>query len=455
MEKSRSLKGMSAIFLLFILIYVVACMRVLCYNKQSCKKEVRFVDCFSVLNYQGSKKNLLEFIHKNTADYIRPGASILDIFSGTCSVGYSFKRTHRVFANDSELYSYVISTALLHSYQFESERVLEKLKADYQTNRKAFRKKYIELEEQEQSYLKEENTAALIKLYGTIPTVWNGTLSAASSGHPNYELFVSYYAGTYFGLRQAMEIDSLRYAIEAYREDALFYPMLTALFYAMKECVFSKDGHMAQPLDPENNQNKLLIRRKRSVVTCFCEKLRAFASPDFVNTDRDNRVYQLNFEELLKREEIKREIDFIYADPPYTDMQYSRYYHLLNTVVSYGYPALTKSREGYTKGLYTEGRFQSQLSTKSTCLKSFGQLIDFAGGNRKNLAVSFAYPKDTAKQKTDRYVMSIDDLTAACRESFGTRHVEVVSLDYAHSNNRNSKPKKVLEYLILCRGDRG
>ena len=413
------------------------------------------MDYFSVLNYQGSKKNLLEFIHKNTASYIRPETSVLDIFSGTCSVGYSFKREHRVFANDSELYAYVISAALLQSYAFDCEEILAQIQKGYRLNEQKFRKEFIALEEKEQAALSEDNMTALIELYASVPTVWSDPLFSISPVHPNYELFTSYYAGTYFGLRQAMAIDSLRYAIEAFRGDTVFYPLLTALFYAMKECVFSKDGHMAQPLDLNNNRTKLSVQRKKSVFSSFCEKFKAFSSSAFVNTAMDNRIYHMNFEELLKRDEIINEVGFIYADPPYTDMQYSRYYHLLNTVVKYDYPALTQNGGKYTKGLYTVGRFQSQLSAKSTCLDSFRHLIDFASANRKNLAVSFAYPKDVKKQKTDRYVMSIDDLTAACRESFGTRYVEAASLDYSHSNNRNSAPKKVLEYLILCKGDRG
>lgn len=53
----------------------------------------------------------------------------------------------------------------------------------------------------------------------------------------------------------------------------------------------------------------------------------------------------MNFEDLLKQDDIKNNVSFIYADPPYTDMQYSRYYHLLNIVAKYDYPAPTKTPE--------------------------------------------------------------------------------------------------------------
>ena len=83
-----------------------------------------YMDHFSVLNYQGSKKNLLEFIHQNVASYIEPDSTLLDIFAGTCSVGYSYKRDYTIYANDSELYSYIISTALLGTYEEDPQKIL-------------------------------------------------------------------------------------------------------------------------------------------------------------------------------------------------------------------------------------------------------------------------------------------------------------------------------------------
>ena len=75
-----------------------------------------------------------------------------------------------------------------------------------------------------------------------------------------------------------------------------------------------------------------------------------------------------------------------------------------------------------------------------------------ANAYNKNLAISFAYPADVTKQKTDRYVMSIDDIKDSCSKEFGATNVEIATLNYSHSNNRNKAPKKVIEYLILCNG---
>lgn len=411
------------------------------------------MDCFSVLNYQGSKKNLLEFIHQNASSYIREGSAILDIFAGTCSVGYSYKREYPVYANDSELYSYIISTALLGTYNEDCSKITEQIEEYFQININKFSKNTKENQLREQELLSDsENILHLADYYSKLPTVWNnGVLLNAE--HKNFELFTVYYSNSYFGLKQSMEIDSLRYAIEKFKNTNLFFPLMTSLFFAMKECVFSKDGHMAQPLSFIGNKSKLFNVRNKSVFDIFKEKFRSFFSDGFVNCSNGNKTYNMDFESLIKQEDIINDVGFIYADPPYTDMQYSRYYHLLNIAAKYDYPHPTKISGKYTKGLYTENRFQSKLSAKSTCLTAFNNLVAFAGNYNKNLAVSFAYPVDLENQKTDRYVMSVEDIKNSCIKEFGVKNVESAQLNYSHSNNRNKAQKKVVEYLILCNGN--
>ena len=143
--------------------------------------EVIFLDHFSVLNYQGSKKNLIDFIHENTKNIISPEKTILDIFAGTCSVGYSYKRTNSVFANDSELYSYIISRALLNSnysnYSNYSNTV-ERLLFFYYQNQDKHRSVYKDLGHRENDIINENNNNDnLIELYNVVPTIWdNGDL---------------------------------------------------------------------------------------------------------------------------------------------------------------------------------------------------------------------------------------------------------------------------------------
>jgi adenine-specific DNA-methyltransferase len=408
------------------------------------------MDQFTILNYQGSKKNLIDFIHSNTDLYIDKSKAILDIFSGTCSIGYSFKSRNVVYANDSELYSYHISKALLGKRPQRPEHEVKDILDTYIN--KNFQKLNIELGNFnliEKRALNEGSVENLCEIYTDYPTIWSGKHKKINE--QIYHLFSTYYAGTYFGIEQAFYIDSIRYAIDYFANTELFSIMIASLFYAIKESVFAKDGHMAQPLDPLKNSKKLLQQRIKKIDELFWNKVLEFYSSKFIDTNNLNRVYNLDFRDLLKKEEIRENVGFIYADPPYTDMQYSRYYHLLNVLAKYDYPKPSTIHGKYTKGLYTENRFQSVLSQKGSSLKNFRTLIEYSKLNKINIAISFAYPANPSQQKTDRYVMTIDEIIKVCSEICSAKNVDVTSIEYTHSNNRNSEAKKVREYLVLSK----
>ena len=126
------------------------------------------MDILTVLNYQGSKKNLLEFIHKSLSFYIDDNDIILDIFSGTASVAYSYKRTNTVYANDVEIYASTVAKALLGNQL--PQYVVEDIKSDYDaiisTNT------YQEWIYNEDLFVQEGNLDKLLQLYDEIPTVW-------------------------------------------------------------------------------------------------------------------------------------------------------------------------------------------------------------------------------------------------------------------------------------------
>lgn len=422
-------------------------------------------DTFTILNYQGSKKNLLEFINKNIKNYIDEKKAILDICCGTASVAYSLKRNNIVYANDSELYATVIAKALL---QFNDRHLWSQIKNEfYNTYRKNYQK-LIDIfklyYKSEEVALEQSDTKMLKEVYNKFPTIWSGKkfdyyenkiksiedLKKYKNEIP-FMLFTTYYSTTYFGIKQSMEIDSIRYAIEEINNESIKYMLLSSLYYAMKECVFSKDGHMAQPLDINLNESKMFKTREKSVYNSFTNKLMEFSEDSFIVNKRENKVFNMEMMDIIKMEEIRDEVGFIYADPPYTDMQYSRYYHLLNTVTLYDYDKISLNNGTVSKGLYREKRFQSPLSQKSKAKDQTELLFKFCKENQINLGFSFAYPRDPEKQPVNRYTMSIDSIIDLAIRIFGKEKVQILTEEYEHSNNRNANTKKVLEYLILCK----
>lgn len=429
--------------------------------------EIDKIDTFTVLNYQGSKKNLLEFIYDNVSSYLDPKKAFLDIFAGTSSVGYAFKRDHCVYSNDAEHYASIIARALIQNNErIDIESTLKEIQFHFNDNFNRLLDAFHDSYFKEQEALENKDFEKLKELYKHYPVIWKeqvqgdnfyfykGMITSINDLRENknnvpYMLFTTYYAQSYYGVCQAMIIDSLRYAIEKY-SIAHYKPiLLTALFYAMKECVFSKDGHMAQPLSIEKNQARLLTTRAKDVYAPFVKKLKEFSSPSFVTNKFDNKVFNSDFKNLFSKGEIKEDVGFIYIDPPYTDMQYSRYYHLLNTVSLYDYPDISLFRGKTSKGIYRQDRFQSDVSKKSKALFEFSHLFSFAKENKMNFAFSFAYPENLLLQASNRYTAAFDDIVFAAEKEYGSNNLKIVSEKYQHSNNRNKDSKKVYEYLIL------
>lgn len=411
----------------------------------------------TILNYQGNKTSLIPFINEHISKYVSAGDTICDIFAGSGSVGAFLKDEHPIISNDVELYSTIISDALLNT-PLKEELILAKkmFMSGLKNNLKSNILPNESIVARERAYILQGENSELIELYNTIPTIWNGIdkniTPAILSNKNRYELFLRYYSGTYFGIEQSISIDSIIQTIHEMECESTKNVLFSCLFYALKETVFSKDGHMAQPLNIKKNMERHIKQRGKNAIDYFLLKLNEFIEKAPIKFKKHkNYIFNCEISKLLENEKFKdKNIKLIYADPPYTDMQYSRYYHILNVAAKYDYPEPTISRGQFTKGLYTEGRNQSELSKKSTARSKLQELFNFCKENQIMLALSYAFPKDKIIQKTDRYTISIEELVSMAKDTFGNKRVQIEEEDYKHANHRNSSTKDVLEYLIIC-----
>ena len=82
------------------------------------------------LNYIGSKHSLLDFLNETIQENIDlNNKTILDVFSGTASVGFNFRKQGlKVISNDLEYYSYIIAYACVKSnYNSKLKNLIKKL----------------------------------------------------------------------------------------------------------------------------------------------------------------------------------------------------------------------------------------------------------------------------------------------------------------------------------------
>lgn len=408
------------------------------------------------INYQGGKGNIIEFIADNISEQNMNDGKILDIFCGSGAVSSALLDKYDVISNDAEIYATTISKALSAFPFFTNFDIQSFVKVIERNFNEIVKDEKLELSiKNEMVFLNNKDLDNIIKLYTEYETVWNSPNKFVPSVMRNankYNLFTRYYAGSYFGIKQAIEIDAIIKAIKdcnSQLKDVLF----ACLFYAIKENVYSRDGHMAQPLNFKTNSTRGFNTRIKSVKDFFLRKLNELIeSSKSQITLKNHQVYNETLENILLNESLIKSVDVIYADPPYTDMQYSRYYHLLNIAVNYDFPEPTLTSKGFTKGLYTEGRFQSPLSQRGSAKKQLLDLVQVAKKYEKTLILSYAYPRNTKNQQTTRYTISIQELIELCSNVFEAENIEVKELEYTHANHRNSEAKLVIEYLIICKG---
>lgn len=404
-----------------------------------CKMSEKYI---TLLNYPGSKKRLIEFISSNIYKYVPEGSKLLDIFSGTSAIGYALKDKYAVCANDAEIYCKCIGEALLKKEGFQKIDK-DKFMDFYNKNMELLMSAFTEYEI-EKKYIVADDMEKLVEFYDSYKNAWQEGFEARDCAS-KYYLFTTYYSNSYFGLCQSMTIDSIRAAIDE-MEDVKSM-LLSALYFAMKEAVFAKDGHMAQPLNVKKDSKRMLRCRKVDILNKFFEKVDEFTSDEFVCSEYEGQATNMTLNQILDDPEYLPAFKAVYADPPYTDMQYSRYFHLLDTVTRYDYPEFSLNRGKVSTGLYREGRFQSPLSQHGKAKNDIERLVERCNENGISLFFSYAYPVDLEKQQSNRYTMAIDDLIAVFKKYYPEVHVE--KEDFKHANNRNSEAKSVYEYLII------
>ena len=132
------------------------------------------MDTIKILNYQGNKSSLMPFISKHLKKYISNDDKICDIFSGSGTVGAFLKNNYDIVANDAELYSYIISSALLNTPTcIELKNLKNIFTQKYNLNLKNLLKLQEEYVAEERFFLEKKDNLSLVDLYSKIPTIWN------------------------------------------------------------------------------------------------------------------------------------------------------------------------------------------------------------------------------------------------------------------------------------------
>jgi adenine-specific DNA-methyltransferase len=349
----------------------------------------------------GSKRllapSIARLIHRS-----HDSATVLDAFAGMCAIGTQLAPRHRVISNDAHAFAAVVARALftapgrrpsrktaqeelLPAFKRNAGRLRDPLARRLDAEKRALLRAERGADWRELRNFTAEDIAVRVprKLHGLIaPSAYR-----AARDRTPYALFSMYFASSYFGVRQAMEIDSLRYAIERAepeRRDVYLY----ALILAVSHCV-AAPGHFAQFFVPRDERNTLFIARmrRRSVVDRFWAAFRALQFPRCLDR-QGNEAYCSDATALLQSLAAGKRVEdlVIYADPPYSRAQYSRYYHVLETLVRYDYPKASG------KGRYRDERFMTDFSRKTQVELAMDEFVEAAAATGAPLYLS--YPRN-------------------------------------------------------------
>lgn len=395
------------------------------------------------ITYMGTKRALASAV-SDVIGHAQHGI-MLDAFSGMCAVGEAVGESRQIWNNDIQVFASKVAQALftsrelplsplscgdIHFDRFKSQEVL--LSRSFSNSLAA-----------EADLLLATSFPAFGRGLTTLQhKLANDTVNCrARSPH----LFATTYAGTFFGVKQSIEIDSIITALRAASAegkigaDGLRWGTI-ALGRALLK-VANSTGHFAQYLKPKRETYRRYIAlRKRSLWAEWLSSLAAFSPIGDAEWRKRNKAFNQDSLSLIPR--LARSnpgVGVIYADPPYTDDQYSRFYHVLETLILYDYPKVTGA------GLYRPARFQTPFSLLSKAPMALLNLIEACANTGADLVMS--YPTDGLASKAGA------DIRAILRKYF--RRVEVCrSMPHKHSTfgaSKGAAQSATTELIYLAR----
>lgn len=335
------------------------------------------------MKYMGSKRTLLE---NGLGDIIlrscEGNSRFIDLFSGTGSVAtYVAKNAEiEVIAVDLQAYSATMSDAILsRTARYRTEDILEiwllnviqKLQ-----NSKLWQqvKKLDGVENKDTNYV--FSARELCQQTSLIGPVWNA------------------YGGYYYSPLQALTFDyMLKYLPVEENERKICH---AAIISAASQCA-AAPGHTAQPFSPSGKGLKYILEAwRKDPIEYFksgVEKIAqefALVKGKGIASDAESFVDHISSD------------DVVFLDPPYSGVQYSRFYHVLETI------ARNKHYEVSGVGRYPsiEERPQSEFSNVGTSKLALERLLKKLA--RTGATLIFTFPeKECSNGLSGKFIIEI------------------------------------------------
>lgn len=387
----------------------------------------------------GTKRALASVVCGLIAGLDRPG-HVADLFSGMGSVAAALAPTQPVLTNDALTFTTAFARSRFTPQRRSSgQAVLRELWPHVQIATKSLRRRYEPLCREEDSAVAAGPDAwKAFMLERTASTTTLPARGVLADHQPaSYKLATTYFSAGYFGTRQAMDLDAIRFAIDA-TDLEVSRDWLLSAWLSAAAAVINTPGHTAQFLKPTTPEVTKRIERQRcrSVWREFAVRLDAIQPVGDSAWRRANRVTAEDALDVISQP-VFGAVGVVYADPPYTKDQYSRYYHVYETLYRYDYPGARGAGRSRPNGFRTGFSLESEV--ESTFKAMAKRIAD------RELPLVLSYPADglLASRNVD-----IKDLL---QTEF--RIVETVELVMDHSTfggSTGSRSKKAVERIYVA-----
>lgn len=393
----------------------------------------------------GTKRALGHVVRTAIQQSSRRGR-VADLFSGMSAIAHELSSRRSVFLNDVMAFPTIFARAnCLENTRRTPATLLPEIYPLFKQHRNTLRRDFADRIEEERSALTAggevlSNWMALAPHVGNSPTYKRmATYSRTASTYKRFRLTTLYFASGYFSTEQAIDFDSLRFALENTRMSQRTAAPIFAVWLATASRVINSPGHSAQFLKASSNRacRRIQSQMSKDVWAAFTELAHDFSPWGSTRWRRGNTVVQGDALKIISTS-IPDDVSVVYADPPYTKDQYSRFYHLFETLLLYDYP----SSSGV--GRYREERYASPFCHVTGVVSAFERL--FEGVHHLGVPLVLSYPSDGMLNRVGIPIRSF------VRDHFD--NVKVRSVPSSHSTMGGSNGvarKETVEHIFVCK----
>ena len=439
-------------------------------------------NAFRPIYYLGCKNSFTSAIKRAIDDVDPSGGRLVDLFSGTGSVGAALGATREVTTVDVQEYSRVLCSAVLNPpilSQSEIKSVVARALRDETSKQLLWCLQPLIKHEREcidAAVIGDFN--ALVELLESPPLAVQATSEAKSpsrrldnaaceSLRRLHETGLSqsaattvsrHFGGLYFSFMQAVMLDAVLSVANSSDEQNRNALKAAALSTA-SQIVNTVGKQFAQPIQPRNKSGEVkpsllkVVQRDRSLDALelyqtwlgkYAVLQKAIGKPQFLRQDYLEALAQYG-----------STFSVVYADPPYTRDHYSRFYHVLETMCLRDNPAISQvMKEGSlvpSRGAYREDRHQSDFCIRSTAPAAFESL--FRAAREHDLPLVLSYSPHEADDGTHPRVVSMSQIIELANQHYN--RVEIYAVNGVTHNllNRSGlklKTRDQAEVILTC-----